>query len=131
MEPKIWGKHAWLFLHTITLNYPDEPTLSDKQNYKSFFESLIDILPCPTCREHYEQNIINHPIDLSSRESLIKWLIKIHNLVNEKNGKPILSYEDVINNYKDIYNPNNKYNKYIKTILIMIIIVLFIIIIRK
>ena len=131
MNPNIWGESAWLFLHTITLNYPENPTFLDKNNYDIFFKSLKNILPCPTCREHYEQNIINHPIDLSSRESLIKWLIKIHNLVNEKNGKPILSYEDVINNYKDIYNPNNKYNKYIKTILIMIIIVLFIIIIRK
>ena len=34
MEPKIWGEHAWIFLHTITLNYPEEPTFSDKYNYQ-------------------------------------------------------------------------------------------------
>ena len=104
MEPKIWGKHAWLFLHTITLNYPDEPTLSDKQNYKSFFESLIDILPCPTCREHYEENIKNNPIQLNSKEDLVRWLIKIHNNVNERKNKPTLSYEEVINYYSKVNN---------------------------
>ena len=127
MEPKIWGKHAWLFLHTITLNYPDEPTLSDKQNYKSFFESLIDILPCPTCREHYEENIKNNPIQLNSKEDLVRWLIKIHNNVNERKNKPTLSYEEVINYYTKLYNPVNKYDEIIKLLLIIIIIVLFLI----
>ena len=31
MEPKVWGSHAWIFLHTITLNYPDEPSKFDKE----------------------------------------------------------------------------------------------------
>ena len=57
MEPKIWGEHAWIFLHTITLNFPENPTFEDKHNYKTFFESLKYILPCPTCREHYKENI--------------------------------------------------------------------------
>ena len=23
MKPEIWGPHAWMFLHSITLEYPD------------------------------------------------------------------------------------------------------------
>ena len=131
MNPNIWGESAWLFLHTITLNYPENPTLSDKQNYKSFFESLIDILPCPTCREHYEENIKNNPIQLNSKEDLVRWLIKIHNNVNERKNKPTLSYEEVINYYTKLYNPVNKYDEIIKLLLIIIIIVLFILMIRN
>ena len=130
MEPKIWGEHAWIFLHTITLNYPEEPTFSDKYNYKILFESLKDTLPCPTCREHYKENITLYPIDLSSREALVKWLIKIHNLVNEKNGKRKLSYEEVIDYYKSLYNPTFKYNNYIKAILVLIILIIIFFIIK-
>ena len=32
-NPEIWGPGAWLFLHTITLNYPTNPTFEDKENY--------------------------------------------------------------------------------------------------
>ena len=29
---KIWGPDAWLFLHTITFNYPENPSEQDKVN---------------------------------------------------------------------------------------------------
>ena len=38
MEPEIWGPNAWTFLHTITLNYPENPSEDDKQNHKDFFD---------------------------------------------------------------------------------------------
>ena len=44
MDPEIWGPSAWIFLHTITLNYPNNPTIYDKQNYKNFL--LIYIIFC-------------------------------------------------------------------------------------
>ena len=31
MNPKFWGPHAWIFLHSITLNYPKEPSDEDKK----------------------------------------------------------------------------------------------------
>ena len=37
MDPEIWGPSTWIFLHTITLNYPNNPTIYDKQNYKNFY----------------------------------------------------------------------------------------------
>ena len=39
-NPEVWGPGAWLFLHTISLNYPTNPTYEDKENYKTFFTSL-------------------------------------------------------------------------------------------
>ena len=32
----IWGSCMWLFLHTISFNYPVKPTEDVKKNYKSF-----------------------------------------------------------------------------------------------
>ena len=39
MNPKIWGPHAWIFLHSITLNYPENPTPElKKNNIKDFLK---------------------------------------------------------------------------------------------
>ena len=40
MKPEVWGPHAWIFLHSITFNYPDNPTDDEKKHYKNFFENL-------------------------------------------------------------------------------------------
>ena len=130
MEPKIWGPHAWIFLHTITLNYPENPNQIEKQNYKSFFESLSKILPCDNCREHYSENIENIPIDLQSRESLVQCLFTIHNKVNQKNNKQLVNYDDFINQYSELYNQKDK-NYILYTILLLIAIILFIIYKKK
>ena len=36
MDANIWGSHAWLFLHTVTLNYPENPNEFDKNTIKIF-----------------------------------------------------------------------------------------------
>ena len=51
------------------------------------------MLPCPTCSEHYKEHINKFPPDCTSREKLSKWLVEIHNIVNEKNGKPRVEYD--------------------------------------
>ena len=63
MDPEIWGPNAWIFLHTITLNYPNNPTMYDKQNYKNFFVNLHSILPCDWCSKNYKHHLQKYPID--------------------------------------------------------------------
>ena len=40
MLTTVWGPSIWLFLHTMSFNYPVEPTSEDKQNYKQFILNL-------------------------------------------------------------------------------------------
>ena len=130
MNNNIWGPKAWFFLHTITFNYPDNPSNNDKKNYKNFFESLQFTLPCKVCKEHYINHIKDYPIDnyLDTKENLVKWLIIIHNEVNKILNKPILNYTEIIEYYNNIYNnSSNIYNIiYIILTIIVIIVVLFI-----
>ena len=102
MNPKLWGPHAWIFLHSVTMNYPTHPTTEDKARYRSFFDSLTIILPCEKCAYHYHQHIADDPIEpaLESRNTLVRWLIKIHNKVNADLDKPLYTYEQVIEEYK-------------------------------
>lgn len=95
--PETWGPHVWQALHYITLGYPEKPTEDQKQKYKAFFILLKDTLPCSLCAKHYAENLQKMPLSdevLANKESLIKWLIDFHNVVNEMNKKPIIKYVD-------------------------------------
>lgn len=130
MDPKVWGPHVWIFLHSITLNYPLYPAKTTRNHHYNFFMNLIHIIPCDKCRIHYKQNLIKYPLTkkiLSSRENLIKWLINVHNSVNKMTGEKIMSYDEVINMYNNMYNKQtpNKFNyKYIFIIIIIILAIL-------
>jgi hypothetical protein len=104
---KIWGPAVWESLHCIAFGYPIEPTDEQRQNYKEFFTNLMNVLPCKFCRDSYkdfitkEQNTILKDCDMDNRESLTRWLYKIHNRVNLKLGIDYnISYEDIAKKYE-------------------------------
>ena len=110
MDPNVWGPHAWQFLHSITLSYPDIPTEQDKENHVQFFHSLKNILPCDKCKYHYAQTLETNPIEnhLEDKESLFKWLVDVHNRVNVDNGKKEYSYDEVTELYEKNYMKSDK-----------------------
>ena len=95
-SPEIWGKQAWHFIHMVALTYPIKPTEEDKNKYYNFFSSLQNVLPCPICASHFKDNMEKNPINLKNQESLFKWTVDIHNEVNKKNNKKVLSYKEAI-----------------------------------
>jgi hypothetical protein len=104
---KIWGPPVWESLHCIAFGYPIEPTTEQKQNYKIFFTNLMNVLPCKFCRDSYKDFITLEDetklkeCDLENRESLTKWLYKVHNRVNKKLGIEYnLTYENVVDKYE-------------------------------
>ena len=131
MDPEIWGPSAWIFLHTITLNYPNNPTIYDKQNYKNFFTNLHHILPCEWCSKNYKQHLQKYPIDnyLNTKKNLVQWLINIHNEVNIIFNKNTIDYSEFINIYKNIYNRKKTFFTSYNIILILCIFIIIILII--
>ena len=131
MEPEICGPHGWIFLHTITLNYPHKPDLQHRENYKSFFLNLQNVLPCQYCSHNYKIHLKKYPIDkyLDSKKNLVKWLINIHNEVNIIFNKKIITYEEFVEIYKNIYKTkkNTSYITYIIYITIFLFIITLII----
>lgn len=131
MDPEIWGPHAWVFLHTITLNYPNNPTIYDKQNYKNFFINLHHILPCEWCSKNYIHHLQKYPIDnyLNTKKNLIEWLIHIHNEINKLFNKKIITYPEFIKIYKNIYNKKKNFFTFYNISLILCISIIIILII--
>lgn len=106
---QVWGPAMWESLHNITFNYPYNPTEEDKENYYNFFMSVKDVLPCSSCRKNYAEHINESDTLLSydvfkNRETLTKWLYKLHKKVSS-----ILGYNDDIS-YEMLCN---KYNSFI------------------
>ena len=122
----IWGPPAWTFLHTVTYNYPENPTEDDKRNFYNFFDSLQHVLPCEKCKAHYKQNIKKYDLknNLGSRQELVKWLIDLHNDINKDNGKPVWSYSEVYNKYQNMYKSGSFMNKVLIFVILCIVLIL-------
>lgn len=127
MDPTIWGPGLWLALHTITLNYPHEPSNDQKEEIITFFKNLGNILPCYHCRKNYYEHLKDIPINANSKLELVNWLIDIHNDVNKYLNKPILSREEALSKLLMIYRKETQ-NPYCHIVLYLLLSIIFIII---
>ena len=111
MDTTIWGPPFWFTLHTISLNYPTNPSYVVRQQHLLFFESLKTILPCSICRNHYKDFLKNQPIApfLDNKQSLKRWVLDCHNNVNKLNNKKIWSLKEMENYYDNVYNNKEKF----------------------
>ena len=98
MPPEVWGPIFWRTLHIASLAYTDKPTERQKRNMKNFYESMVDVIPCPICRHHYEQNLKELPIDeaLNSHMGLIVWVWTMHNKINVQLEKREFTFDEFI-----------------------------------
>ena len=109
MNQNIWGKAAWVFIHSIAVNYPENPLPCEKENTINFFTLLGDMLPCRYCRQHYKENLKQLPVAADSKMDLIWWTIDLHNRVNSSTGKKVLSREEALQKIISMYTqyPDN------------------------
>ena len=104
MLTTVWGPPMWHFLHTMSFNYPVNPTQEDKNHYKDFIYSLRYVLPCKYCRMNLTSNLKQKPLQMchmESRETFSRYIYELHELVNKMLGKKShLSYCDVRERYE-------------------------------
>jgi FAD-linked sulfhydryl oxidase len=93
MDPQSWGPNAWKFLHTLTFQYPINPSLKEQRDAENLFSSFSTLLPCEQCRQHYDELLQLYPPQAQSRLSLATWLVDIHNRVNAKLGKQSMHFD--------------------------------------
>jgi hypothetical protein len=106
--PSVWGPFFWHTIHIVALGYPTNPTYTEKKCAKEFYESLVYLLPCSICREHYREHLSKNPLTpfLDTRKDLLKWTIDIHNAVNKMLGKPEWTEYEVISYYERLGQRN-------------------------
>jgi len=110
MQPDVWGKYLWISIHYIALGYPKIPTTDDKIAYSKFFSELAMVIPCQLCADHYTKTLRRFPITdeaLENNETLFKWTVDIHNVVNQETNKNKLSYKEALVFYTETLPKHN------------------------
>lgn len=104
MLTTVWGPSLWHYLHTMSFNYPNQPSAQDKRQYRDFIIGLRNVLPCKHCRTNLKKNFKVLPLRLSNmvnRETFSRYIYNLHELVNKMLGKKSgLSYCDVRERYE-------------------------------
>jgi len=97
-DPKLWGPHLWSYMHYSAANYPEYPSEKEIQDMVVWLKVLPVTIPCVSCKQHYGAYIENNKDRLyqicSSKNDLFNFFVDIHNKVNERSGKPTMTYED-------------------------------------
>jgi hypothetical protein len=104
MLTTVWGPSMWHYLHTMSFNYPVQPTPADKKHYKDFMLNLQYVLPCKYCRQNLTNNYKIFPLkasDMANRESFSRYVYRLHEMINKLlKKKSGLSYCDVRERYE-------------------------------
>ena len=89
----------WHTLHTLSLDYSEVPTPEQKQTMSVFLDAIGKLLPCISCREHYQRYVQEYPLSeaVQSAEALQHWLVRLHNRVNTRLGKPEYTHDQWYN----------------------------------
>lgn len=100
----VWGPPLWHFLHTMSFNYPLEPTAAQKKVHRQFMESLEGVLPCGKCRDNLKKNVAQHPLldkHLAGRAAFSKYVFDLHEVVNKMLDKNSgLTFDEVRDRYE-------------------------------
>jgi len=101
----VWGPMMWSYLHTMSFNYPVNPTKEDKKHYKEFVINLQYVLPCKFCRINLTKNFKKMPLtmkDMENRDSFSRYIYNLHETVNKMLKKQSgLTYNEVRDRYEN------------------------------
>jgi len=94
----------WLVLHTMSFNYPVQPTTEQKRQYRDYILHLQYVLPCGKCRTNLKKNLRKLPLKWShmdSRATFSRYVYDLHETINQMLGKKSgLTYEAVKEQYE-------------------------------
>ena len=98
-DPKEFGCGVWFSIHILAKNCKQD---SDEDNFISFMNIISQSIPCKKCREHCVRYMETHKMEnykglidnFGNRIGLFKWSVSLHNSVNLRLGKPVVSTAD-------------------------------------
>jgi hypothetical protein len=132
LDSNVWGPHFWFFIHSIAISYPNYPNVPLKKKYYEFIQNIPLFIPIQSMANDFAKLLNLYPVQpyLDSRNSFVRWTWFIHNKINEKLEKPIVSLNDFYKKYYNEYKPKNiKWKIYYKNISKVIYVVTLLIII--
>lgn len=100
--PADWGPLFWAPLHLFSLTYPNVASAAQQAaTLELLRRGIPTLLICAECSRHFAAFAAAPAAAeaVKSRVALFRWLVDVHNNVNGRTGKDILSYERVAEMY--------------------------------
>lgn len=99
-SPDILGPGVWFFLH---LKASKATTREAQLEVCRDIRLLADNFRCMTCKPHFQKHVATYPPEktLHVEKGLFIWLWNMHNIVNKRLGKRMVTMEDAWNYYSD------------------------------
>jgi hypothetical protein len=102
-DPRVFGPTFWTTMHLVAHSFPSKPTARDAKRYARFFDAIADVLPCVTCRAHFQRQLQATPFPdgVPTRRRVAKWLYRHHCKVTKRvsPNKPSPDFEAVEAHY--------------------------------
>lgn len=102
-DPQVWGPAFWFILHNGSARYPEKASPLWKESMRGFILGMPAMIPCEVCadhaRAHIEANWNRLDEIVNGRKNLFNFFVDMHNMVNKRYGKPIMSHEDAYELY--------------------------------
>lgn len=118
MLTSVWGPSMWHFLHTMSFNYPVNPSCEEKTKYQDFILNLRYTLPCGKCRKNLCKNFKKLPLTpakMESRATFSRYVYDLHEIINKMlHKKSGLTYDDVRERYEHFRSRCAKSLRYLK-----------------
>lgn len=115
-DPKYFGPGIWFTLHTLALKSNTQESITI---FINIVQTIINSLPCSSCKEHSEDFYKKNPPDLFRNFiyngrylGMFKWTCIFHNSVNLRLRKVMITFEislNIYDNKNEICNLNCGY----------------------
>ncbi len=96
------GRGIWFVIHTLALN------ASDKHSFEWMMNTLCDHFGCEKCKPHIKKFIETHPYKKynnlyykGEEIGYFKWSWELHNEVNKRLNKTLISFDEALIMYKN------------------------------
>lgn len=103
-DPAYFGPGIWYIFHSKSFRANNRQLQLETIAY---IRDIINILPCPSCKQHAQKYLLEHPpeqyLDVmidNMNIGIFLWCFLFHNAVNARIGKPIMSWDTAF----DLYN---------------------------
>jgi len=110
-NPKIkemtWGEPTWYLFHTLAEKVDDRYFNQLLPKLLHFITRICNNLPCPDCTNHATNYLRGINYDkIETKEQLKHMLWTFHNVVNQRKGYMLFSYEDLNKKYSEAVTVN-------------------------
>ena len=92
------GPGIWFVIH---LSAVKATTRDTKKAFRILIAELVDNFPCDECKKHFQEYVMKNPLE--EVEDYFYWTWVLHNQVNVRNGKEVVSYRQAKKFYDTLH----------------------------